>query len=751
MKLKIKFKPVLFLSGLLAFTQSYSQNMQTMNIEPIEVSSIIIPDRCTPQHLIIVINSSIQDLKFDTNVLPSDSLFKFHNEIENKYILCHEKTPFKLTVSGANLETQYIDIFDTEKLHAYRITANNVKGNVIINTIPGNASVTFTDLEQTFSSNRTIPFISGKYKVKIVKGYYKNIDTTIVVPVDADRTYNFELIPTFSRLKLDLRTDDTMKFQTPPIMWIDSTKLVLDALVKPGMNQKSFLEEVEFNRLYEGNIIPVAEGIHKIKLQADGYIPFEKTIDVKKEKFYNLPISLESIFGYLTVTDKQFAEGATVFLDGQKIGTVPLFQVKTKIGEHKVTLEKSGFVPLKEDYLIAVEEKKITVLDVAMYAARKVNFETTPPYAEIMVDSVLIGFSPKSTVLKEGKHEILIRKSGFATEKFTKTINQSSPDNEIQKFELRPTFPLVLESEKAGLQVKIAGKEENQNIVIDQTNKTPASILLPHGKYRVTLTEGKKKYFNGTINHKEEIIRRGKLPNYSRSTFHILEASIPFNQSQGKFYNAKNVNDIDNFEASFGRIQVFPRSGLSSAIFNADYSRITINSTDSTNAIISTDYKTVAPYFFFLNLDWRLGGSVLRQLDVNLLGRAKYTPGIKFANFYIPGLTDVSMQNYFYGFEISSRLSYINLNFRFGRQINIGKMNIWNEEEQTYISESIDLSKTDKWIGSIGLTLNGKVYKSNNMLRLWNNPIIDPMKRKAKKTPNEKSDESFLNKLKFWE
>lgn len=750
MKPKFNLKPVLVVIVLFACSQSFGQNLETMYIENLEPTSFVFPAECTPEDMIIVINSSIPDLRFESNMIPSDELYISHNETENQYIICHEKIKFKLTVSGPNLQSEDIDIFDLDKPLEYRITANMAKGIVNIITNPRNATVIFPELNQSHSTNRPITNISGKYKVNIVKAQYRNIDTTIIIPRDAEKTYNIELVPLFSRLKLDLKTDDSTAFLNPPIMWIDSTKLELDALVKPGMNQRSFFDDVEFNRFYEGNIIPVTEGIHKIKLQVDGYIPFEKTIEVKSGKLYNLPVRLESIFGYLTFTDKQFAEGATVYVNSQKIGQVPLFKVKTKIGVHKVKFEKSGYVPMSEENEVVVEEKKVTDFDVSMFVARKVSFETNPPFAEIIMDNNRIGFTPVTTIVNEGTHEILVKKSGFATEKITKVINNSSPDNEVQKIELRAIYPFTIDSEKKGLQVKITGKNQNQNIIIDEKYLTPATIPLPYGKYLLTLTDGKKKYYNGIINHKEEIIRRGKLPNYSRSTFHLLEASMPFNQNQGKFYNAKNVNDIDNFEASFGRIQVFPGSGLSSAIFNADYSRITINSTDSTNAIISTDYKTIAPYFFFLNWDWRLGGSVLRQLDINLLGRAKYTPGIKFANFYIPGLTDVKMQNYFYGFEISSRLSYINLNFRFGRQINIGKMNMWDEAGQTYMSESIDLSKTDKWVGSIGLTLNGKVYKSNNMLRLWNNPLIDPMKKKTKKVTTEKSEDVFFNKLKFW-
>jgi len=203
-------------------------------------------------------------------------------------------------------------------------------------------------------------------------------------------------------------------------MWSHLTRLDLDALVKPGMNQKSFFDNVEFNKFYDGNIIPVAEGIHKIKLQAEGYIPFEKTVEVKSGKLYSLPVKLESIFGYLTFVDKQFAEGATVYVDGQKIGQVPLFKVKTKIGIHKVRFEKSGYVPMSDENEVVVEEKKVTDFDVSMFVARKVSFETNPSYAEIIMDNNRIGFTPVSTIINEGTHENLIRKNGSLNEKITK-------------------------------------------------------------------------------------------------------------------------------------------------------------------------------------------------------------------------------------------------------------------------------------------------------------------------------------------
>lgn len=732
---------------LIFVNPSYSQNMETMFIEKMERVSLVFPEQCTPDDLVILINSSLPDLKFESNMLPVEEFVVIHNALENQYIICHEKIKFKLTISGPNLQSEDIEVFDLEKPIAYRVSANTAKGIVNIITNPRNSTVIFPGLNNlVLSSNQPITNVSGKYKVNIVKAQYKNVDTVIVIPRDAEKTYNIDLTPLFSRIKIDLRTDDNSLFLKAPVVWIDSARIELEALIKPGLNQRSFFDDVEYLKFYEGNIIPVKEGTHHIKIEAESYIPYTTTVQAKNGKLHNISASLEPIFGYLTFVDKQFAEGASIFINNKEIGKVPLFKIKTRVGNHKVRFVKPGYVPTEEEYTLAVAEKQVTDFDVSMQVARKINFETTPSSAEVLVDGNRIGFTPVSTLANAGSHEILIKKGGFATEKILKIISENTPDEETVKYNLRSVNLLNITSEKAGLAIIIEGKKENQNIAIENTSVTPASIPLPYGKYGISLMDGKKSVYKSTINHIPQITQRGKLPNYSRSSFHLLEANIGTKQKSGNLGDIKKFTDIDNFEASFGRIHVFPGSGLSSALLNVDYKLI---ETDSIN------FKTIAPYFFFLNWDWRIGGSILRQVDVNLLGRAKYTPGLKILNKNIPELADVEMQNYFYGFEVSTRLSYFNLNFRFGKQINIGKLNYWDVIKEDYIS-TVDLGKQEKWMGSVGITLNGKVYKSNNMLRLWDKPLIDPAKRKTniKSTDvqgNTTSSPNILNKIKFWQ
>lgn len=735
-----------FLIGFLFCNKIYSQHMETMLVEKMDRVSLVFPEQCSPEDLIIVINSSLPGLKFESNMIPAEEFTVIHNEMENQYIICHEKIKFKLTVSGTNLQSEDIDIFDIEKPLAFRISANTAKGIVHIITNPRNSTVIFPDLNNlVLSSNQPITNVSGKYRINIVKAQYKNVDTMIVIPRDAEKTYNINLIPLFSRIKVDLRTDDNSLFLKAPTMWIDSVKIELDALVKPGMNQRSFFDDVEFFKFYEGNIIPVTEGPHKIKIEAESYIPFETTILAKEGKLHHISVSLEPIFGYLTFVDKQSAEGTSIFVNNQKIGVVPLFKAKTRVGNHKVRFEKPGYSSLKEEYPLTVVENKNTDFDVSMLVARKIIIETTPSSSEVMLDGTRIGFTPVSALVNAGNHEILIRKSGFATEKISKLISENSPNEEIIKYNLRSVSPLSIISERPGLTVNITGRNENKNIAIEEKYITPANIPLPYGSYALSLSEGNRVFYKSTISHEAEIIKRGKLPNYSRSSFHLLEASIGLKQGTGRIADIKKWEDIDNFEASFGRIYVFPGSGLSSALLNVDYKLI---KTDSAS------FKTLAPNFFFLNWDWRLGGSIIRQIDVNLIGRIKYTPGLKVLGANIPGYADVEMLNYFYGIEISTRLSYFNIHFKTGMQVKEGKLNYWDSKQKKYgymsqrvfVEESLPLSKIkESWVGSIGITLNGKVYKSNNMWRLWQKPIFDPG-RKIIKTGGTSSNSNNLSR-----
>lgn len=730
MKNLLNLKPILVLLGLIISSSLSAQNLQTMLIEKMENTSIVIPEQCSPENMIVVVNSSIQDLKFESNVLPNDQFIVTYNAQANQYVICHEKSKFKLMISGPNLQSEEIEIFDLEKPLVFRVTANTAKGSVNIITNPRNAMVIFPELGgSSFSTNQPITNISGKYKVNIIKPQYKTIDTTIIIPNDAEKTYNFNLTPQFTRIKLDLRTDDNMKFQKAPELWVDSSRINLEAMVKPGASALSFFDDVKFFSYYEGSIIPMPEGIHKIKISAESYNPFETTIQTKNGEIHNISISLEPIYGFITLVASNASEDANVFIDNQKIGKVPLFKYRTKVGKHVLRFEKPGYITESEEFPVEIFERKNTDFEVSMRAAKKVNVVSAPAAAEVLVDGARVGFTPISTVIYVGNHELLIRKNGYATERIIKVVKESNANEETLKFDLRANNLLEIKSEQPGLSVHISGKNENQNVLVEGEYKTPASIPLPYGLYKISLSDSKFTLYKSTIRHSIDRTKRDKLPVYSKSCFNTLELNMGKKQNSGGPTSVRTLDDIDNLEFAFGRIHIFRGTGLSTALIDIDYKSI---KTDSIT------FKTIAPNVFLLNWDWRLGGAVMRQIDVNLLGRVKYSPGFQYLGKNTEHLADVKMLTYFLGFEVSTRLPIFNLNWKFGRQISKGELNYWDASLNGY--KPLTLPDRDMWVATLGITLNGRVYKSNNMLRLWHKPLIDPYDIKSVFKSKHKGD-----------
>lgn len=681
---------------------SIAQNMDMLLIEKVTDNSVVIPEQCSPEDLIVVISSSIPDLKFSSNMLSDEDFIVTHLEDLNQYVICHEKTKFILTISGPNFQSEDIKIYDINASHVYRVTANIAKGTVNIVTNPNNATVLIRSLDDAvYPSNQPITNFVGKYKIRVVKADYQPVDTVIIIPRDGVNTYNIKLKPLFSSVKLNLKTYNNTKFETPPIIWIDSIRIDLDKLVNPNANVKSFSSNgVENYSLYENNIIPIPEGNHKVRIECENYNPYDSYIYTKKGKTYDLDVTLKPVFGYLTVIDELNSEGAKVYLDDQLFGNIPIFKKKVRVGKNRIKVEKPGYIAEKKEYIVNIVKDTNTDLYINMEVSRKITFVSKPNNSQVFINDERIGFTPVSYLLAAGYHNILIKKSGYSSQKLTLHIDERSDiTDDTISINLLPNYPLFIKSEEDGANISL-NPLDHSNLVFTIDSKTPGEILMPYGKYELTLSDEKGTTFKGVINHNEKRKRNIIIPSYSKASFTALT---------GDFINT------DNYEASFGRSLMFPYTGLSTSIINLQYYNFEVN---------NIKYKTIMPYVFFLNWDWRLGGSILRQLDVCVLGRVRWTPGMQIAKFHLDDkYYDATMWNYFYGIEISSRISYFNANIKIGKQIFNGTINIWDSNNNEFTPNGINVD-LDNFVISFGVTISGKVFKSNNMLRLWRKPFV---------------------------
>lgn len=683
---------------MLQYQVTMSQKLEMLHIERLNEHTAPIPAQCSPDDIIVTINSSIPNLDFESNAR-KDSEFKIIQDLDlNQYIICHPREKFLLTVSGQSLEAQDIEIFELNVIHAYRITANILRGTATFMTDPGNAVIYFPELSINKSSGESVTINSGKYKVNILKAGYMSIDTIVTIPSNDTVLFDFKLKPTFSSLKLGIETEDNSSFEEAPIMWIDDKRISLDALIKPD-RYRSFYTGVEYHSLYENDIIPFEPGNYRIKIEAKNYVPFETFVNLEEAKTLKLDVMLDLIYGYITFIDNgENAFGATVYINDIPKGEIPLFKTRARVGKNIVRIEKKGFMTEKPSYEVNVFENSEQDFYVNMRVSSAITINSNPISALVFLNNESIGFTPVTISIPSGNHELILKRPKYATEKMTINTNHDFTQKDSIMLQLKSVSPLTIESENNKQKLHIEGLNDLSTILLDSLYKLPVNLELPFGNYYVSTRDSKAKTYGGVLKHYPRRSETVKLPSYSRTSFTTLSF---------------DYTDKDDYEASFGSIHIFSKSGLSTSIANASIMNIDHN---------GKTYKTFLPYVFFTNWDWRIGGSLTRFLDVNLLGRFKWTPGLDLFKKQIDGMYDASVLMYFYGFEASTRISIFNFYARVGTQIYDGNIFIPEDELIAGQSRKLKVSDTSPHF-SFGIRLNASVGKSNNMLRLWYKPL----------------------------
>ncbi len=709
---------------MFCFIQSiFSQNLELMHIDKIKTQpSNIIPIQCKPDDWVILINSSIENLKFESNTLPDTSFKVIYVSKDNQYFICHERIKFKLTVSGANLKTEEIEIFNLNETYAFKITSNIQRGTINVRTFPPNTSIFFPAINEHQSSISPITKNTGNYDITIKKDRFESLDT--IVRFDHDTSnYFFSLKPLFAQLRLDLTTEDSATLEKAPQMVIHDIDRNSDYIVdlnylidKKARADSDYYDDVQYFKLYRNYVIPLPEGNYRIMIEAEKYLPFERVIFAEKGSITDLPVLLNLIYGYISFADSLNARGAKIFINDQITDdTVPSFRTRIPIGRNKLSFEKPGYKTQHKEHFIRVEEGVNTTFYVAMKPFRELTIVSEPSSAIVNLGNYEIGITPITYEFPIGNDDLKLQLPRYATHLQKLTDISDFPLNDTLQIVLHENHSLKIKSEGIQLILQIKGVEYLENINIDNPNlinhtRETEEIRLPYGKFHL---ETRLRTKDSTVTYKGFYYhypnkRLRTIPSYSKSSFTFLTAD---------YFDEKNI------EASFGRIHIFPKTGLSTSLFSVQYSIFDhYENSDS----LST-YETLTIYPFFLNWDWRLGGSIIRQVDICMLTRAQWSPGVKIANnLNVFDYNDGNVFTYFYGIELSSRLPALNLNLKIGQQVMNGEIHVWDEQEKEYsdLETPVKISENNFFV-SLGVTIGFTgVSKSNNMLRLWRKPLV---------------------------
>jgi hypothetical protein len=106
--------------------------------------------------------------------------------------------------------------------------------------------------------------------------------------------------------------------------------------------------------------------------------------------------------------------GATVSIDGNKVGTIPLGAPLSTLspGEHTIKVEKPGFAPFID--VFKIDRKKPTRVDVELVAVAGVlKVKANVEAARVYVDGKFVGEAPLTSEVQVGARAVQVSKGGF--------------------------------------------------------------------------------------------------------------------------------------------------------------------------------------------------------------------------------------------------------------------------------------------------------------------------------------------------
>jgi hypothetical protein len=107
--------------------------------------------------------------------------------------------------------------------------------------------------------------------------------------------------------------------------------------------------------------LPLSSGKAVIEVDADGYVPFQRMIDLPGGGTVGVDIELvpRAVAGVLSVGSEP--GGGLVFVDGRELGTAPV-ETKVGAGNHTVAVRLQGYSDVSTSVVVSVGERRVVML-----------------------------------------------------------------------------------------------------------------------------------------------------------------------------------------------------------------------------------------------------------------------------------------------------------------------------------------------------------------------------------------------------
>jgi formylglycine-generating enzyme required for sulfatase activity len=213
-------------------------------------------------------------------------------------------------------------------------------------------------------------------------------------------------------------------------------------------------------------------GTYTLVAEKQGFRRLEETIEVTGAQAQRFAFAMEKLPGLLVI-DTGNVQGAVVSADGSPVGGTPGEPIELEEGEHTIRVEADRHRPFVTQVSIegSGQTQTLTVELVPLWAP--VSFDSSPAGATVLIDGDLVGRTPLSTSLPEGRHDFELGLEGHKTHRGSVKVTANEPTS-VPRVKLAPADArLVLNSDPPGASVTV-GEEYR--------GRTPLDIDLAPGR-----------------------------------------------------------------------------------------------------------------------------------------------------------------------------------------------------------------------------------------------------------------------------
>lgn len=205
-------------------------------------------------------------------------------------------------------------------------------------------------------------------------------------------------------------------------------------------------------------------------------------------------VSLKPAFGWLEIPAESGLSGAIVFLDNERVGTVPFKSNEISSGQHRLKITKKLYKTYEET--IVISDSLVNTLNPQMQANFAETTLKTMEGAEIYIDGELKGKGSWRGPLESGEYTVECKMAGHRP---TSQVVRITPNTQ-SVIELRQPSPiygsLEITSSPSNADVSINGKEMGQTPLFINNN-----LLI--GSHKVTVRKQNYKEETKTVEVKE--------------------------------------------------------------------------------------------------------------------------------------------------------------------------------------------------------------------------------------------------------